>query len=309
MLKNLLVLFFYTLCFSRVFAQGYSDRGPENNFQSKKNPLYWKNRKPFEGYWQQDVHYHIKAAIDEKTDLVSGEEELTYTNNSPDTLYYVYFNLYQNAFQPGSYLDNLQRNNQVHPTYGKYEKTKLGTQIDEMKSDGRVLNAQLDNTVIKVFLDKPLAPGVNKIFNIKFRTYFDAGSTRRRMKKYKVSGFTHYNGCQWYPKICVYDRKSGWNTDQHLNREFYGDFGTFDVELTFASNYVVEATGVLQNESEVLPDTLKKKLDIYNFKNKKWDSKPGIVTNYKKGETKTWIYHAENVHDFAFTADPILSHT
>ncbi|MDB5281689.1 MAG: hypothetical protein JWO06_764, partial [Bacteroidota bacterium] len=153
-------------------------------------------------------------------------------------------------------------------------------------------------------LDNPLPPKARKAFNIKFRTFYDSGSTRRRMKKYKVAGVTHYNGCQWYPKICVYDRKSGWNTDQHLNREFYGDFGSFDVELTFASNYVVEATGVLQNESEVLPDTLKKKLDILNFKDKKWDSKPSIITKYKKGQTKTWKYHAENVHDFAFTADP-----
>ena len=135
-----------------------------------------------------------------------------------------------------------------------------------MKSDGDTLKTQLDNTILKVFLDKPILPGGSKIFQIKFCTFYDSGgSTRRRMKKYKAWQFTHYNGCQWYPKICVYDRKFGWETDQHLNREFYGDFGTFDVELTFSAKYVVEATGVLQNESEVLPDTLKKKLDIYNF--------------------------------------------
>lgn len=282
----------------------YSDMGPKNNYQGKNSPYYWKNRRPFPGYWQQDVHYQIKANIDETTDIIGGEEHLTYWNNSPDTLYFVYFNLYQNAFQPGSYLDNLQKNNGVKPAYGKYERTKLGTVIDEMKTGDVELKTQLDNTVIKVWLDKPLPPKAKKRFDVKFRTFYDSGSTRRRMKKYKVSGFTHYNGCQWYPKICVYDRKSGWNTDQHLNREFYGDFGTFDVELTFASNYVVEATGVLQNESEVLPDTLKKKLDIYNFANKKWDSKASIITKYKKGVTKTWKYHAENVHDFAFTADP-----
>jgi len=282
----------------------YSDMGPKDNYDSKKNPYYWKNRRPFPGYWQQDVHYKIKANIDETTDIITGEEHLNYTNNSPDTLYFVYFNLYQNAFQPGSYLDNLQKNNDVKPTYGKYERTKLGTVIDEMKSGEINLKTQLDNTVIKVWLDKPLPPKAKRKFDIKFRTFWDTGSTRRRMKKYKVAGATHYNGCQWYPKICVYDRKSGWNTDQHLNREFYGDFGTFDVELTFAANYVVEATGVLQNEKEVLPDTLKAKLDIYNFAKKKFDSKPGIVTKYKKGVTKTWKYHAENVHDFAFTADP-----
>jgi aminopeptidase N len=305
-MKNFAFLLFCIFCqLPTANCQLYSDTGPANNFRTAQNPLYWQNKKPFEGYWQQDVHYKIKANVDETTDIITGQEQLTYYNNSPDTLYYVYFNLYQNAFQPGSYLDNLQDNNDAHVTYGKYEKQKLGTVIDELtNSDSVVLKTQLDNTILKVYLDKPLAPKANKTFNLKFRTFFDAGSTRRRMKRYKTWGANHYNGCQWYPKICVYDRKAGWNTDQHLNREFYGDFGTFDVDLTFASNYVVEATGVLQNESEVLPDTLKKKLDIYNFKDKKWDSVPSVITPYKKGERKTWKYHAENVHDFAFTADP-----
>ncbi|HRN94985.1 MAG TPA: hypothetical protein PL084_09710, partial [Chitinophagales bacterium] len=106
------------------------------------------------------------------------------------------------------------------------------------------------------------------------------------------------------PKVCVYDAHSGWNTDQHLNREFYGNFGTFEVALTFASNYIVEATGVLLNESEMLPDSLKQKLQISNFKNKKWNETPSVIIPYKKGETKTWKYRAINVHDFAFTADP-----
>jgi Peptidase family M1 domain len=304
MQKELLLLYYLVAGYGMAHSQAYSDLGPQNNFQSPGNPYYWKNKLPFAGYWQQDVAYQIKATLDETTDIITGEENLTYTNNSPDTLYFVYFNLYQNAFQPGSYLDNLQRNNDVHPVYGKYERDKLGTVIDEIKSGEKGLQSTSDNTVMKVFLDAPIMPGAKKEFSIKFRTFYDNGSTRRRMKKYKSWGFAHYNGCQWYPKICVYDRKSGWNTDQHLNREFYGDFGVFDVELNFASNFVVEATGVLQNESEALPDTLKKKLDIYNFKNKKWDEKPSVITKYKKGERKTWKYHAENVHDFAFTADP-----
>lgn len=304
-MKKLLFAFLFLLLYSGINAQSYSDSGPADNFSTTNNPLYWKNKMPFAGYWQQDVHYKIKATIDESTDIITGVEELTYYNNSPDTLYYVYFHLYQNAFVPGSYLDDLQNNNDVHPGYGKYERQGLGITVDEMRnSDSVALQTQLDNTILKVFLDKPLLPNTAKTFKVKFHTYYDGGSTRRRMKKYKAWGANHYNGCQWYPKICVYDRKTGWNTDQHMNREFYGDYGTFDVELNFASNYVVEATGVLQNETQVLPDTLKQKLDIYNFKNTKWDTVPSVITPYKKGERKTWIYHAENVHDFAFTADP-----
>jgi len=298
-----LYIIFSLLC-SGLYAQNYSDTGPADNFSSPQNPYYWKNRPPFAGYWQQDVHYNIKANIDETTDIITGEEQLVYVNNSPDTLYYVYFNLYQNAFQPGSYLNDLERNNEQHPRYGKYENARLGIQLSEVNSNSIELKTQYDNTIVKVTLVKPLPPNQSVQFEIKFKTYYDTGDVRRRMKKYGAWGYKHYNGCQWYPKICVYDRKSGWNTDQHLNREFYGDFGTFDVALTFASNYVLEATGVLQNESEVLPDSLKKKLDIYNFKDKKYNEKPSVITKYKRGETKTWKYHAENVHDFAFTADP-----
>ena len=289
-----------------AFAQTYNQSGPNDNYRTAQNPYYWKNRMPFAGYWQQDVHYKIKANIQERAWLIDGDEELTYYNNSPDTLTFVYFHLYQNAFQPGSYLDNLQRNNGVKARYGKYESQKLNTEIDYIKSGGKKLKAELDNTVMKVYLDKPLLPNTSTVFNLKFATFFDNGSTRRRMKFIYAFNNRQFNGTHWYPAICVYDRKKGWDTDQHLNREFYNEFGTWDVELTFSSNYIVEATGVLQNESEVLPPDLKEKLDIKNFAKTKWNSKPSVIIPYDSASRKTWIYHAENVHNFAFTASPLF---
>nr|MBA2423118.1 M1 family peptidase [Chitinophagales bacterium] len=139
---------------------------------------------------------------------------------------------------------------------------------------------------------------------ITFKTYFDNGSQRRRMKKFTSNGFTHYDGVHWYPRICVYDRKLGWDTDQHLGKEFYGNFGTFEVELNFTSNYIVGATGTLLNENEVLPPELKAKLDITNFAHKKWESKASVIISYDSTDRKTWKFYAENVHDFAWTADP-----
>ena len=164
MRRELVPLLFLAFSAVSISAQVYSDLGPENNFQSANNPYYWKNKLPYTGYWQQDVQYKIKATLDETTDIITGEENLTYTNNSPDTLYFVYFNLYQNAFQPGSYLDNLQRNNGVKPVYGKYERDKLGTVIDEIKTNGKGLKTQLDNTVIKVIVDSPILPNAKKVF-------------------------------------------------------------------------------------------------------------------------------------------------
>lgn len=285
-------------------AQVFDAKNKPNTFRNTDNPYYWKNRPPYAGYWQQDVYYQIKANVDETTDIIDGKEQLTYWNNSPDELTFVYFHLYQNAFQPGSYLDNLQNANNVKAKYGKYEKEKKGTEISSIIVNGKPCKTILDNTIIKVILNEPLKVGSSIDFSIDFKTYFDFGSTRRRMKSFASFGNKHYDGVHWYPRISVYDSKFGWDTQQHLGKEFYGDFGAFDVELTFADNFVVEATGNLLNKSEVLPEELRTKLDIVNFKDKKWNSAPSIITPYDKTKRKTWIYHAENVHDFAFTADP-----
>mgnify|MGYP000625069917 FL=1 len=78
----------------------YNPIAPPNTFRSADNPIYWQNRKPTADYWQQDVHYRIAAKVDEKTDVITATMELSYWNNSPDTLKEVFFHLYQNAFQP-----------------------------------------------------------------------------------------------------------------------------------------------------------------------------------------------------------------
>ncbi len=301
-MKKLLFLLFFTSSFS---LSAFSQNLPPNTYRSASNPYYWKNRKPFEGYWQQDVHYKIRAVIDEKTNIISGQEELIYYNNSPDTLRFVYFHLYQNAFQPGSYFDQMTKENGVDPKYGKYEAQKKGTEIEgDFYVNGKEVKEIKDNTVYRVPLFEPLLPNDSVKIQVKFKTYFDTGSQRRRMKTFNVFGNKHFDGVHWYPRIAVYDRKFGWETDQHLEKEFYGDYGTYDVELDFANNFIVEATGVLVNQSEVLPDALRKKLDISNFKDKPMFSAPSVIIPYDTTVRKTWKYHAENVHDFAFTADP-----
>jgi len=282
----------------------YNPLAPPNTYQNTDNPNYWKNKMPNKSYWQQDVYYNIKATIDEKTDIISATEELTYTNNSPDELDVVYFHLYQNAFQPESYLDELQKQNDKNPKYGKYESQKLGTVIEKITINGIDVKTELDNTILKVYLPNTLKTNTSITFNIAFKTYFDQGDVRRRMKLFNSWGYKHYNGVHWYPRICVYDAKFGWTKDQHLGKEFYGNFGAFDVELDFASDFIVEATGFLINRNQVLPKELREKLDIKNFKNKEWNSIPSVITPYKEGERKVWKFHAENVHDFAFTADP-----
>jgi hypothetical protein len=298
MKQLLLTIAALCLC-TTAFTQEYNDI-----YRSTKNPYYWKNRAPHKAYWQQDVHYKIYANIDETKNMVQGDEELEYWNNSPDTLNEVFFHLYQEAFVKNSYLHKLEKEVKFKERLGNYEKQGLGMAIEEVSVAGNTVEAELDNTIMKVKLPTPLYPGAKTKLRIVFRTYYDNGATRRRMKMYPAWGFMHYNGVQWYPKVCVYDAKFGWDTYQHLNKEFYGEFGSFDVSLNFASNYIVEATGELKNRDEMLPADLRQKLDIKNFAKKPANEAPSIITPYEKDKRKIWHFVANNVHDFAFTADP-----
>jgi len=284
-----------------ALAQRFNDTRPPNTFRNADNPEYWRNRPPYPGYWQQDVHYLIKARIDDGKDLVEGTQTLHYHNNSPDTLRHVFFHLYQEAYTPGSYADMLQ--GQRSSRQAKGQQAYAGTRINSLTVEGQETRTEQDNTVLKVWLDAPLPPGERTTFRIGFTTHWAMGLPRR-MKLFNAWGSKHYDGVHWYPRIAVYDRKFGWDTQQHLGHEFYGDFGTFEVELDFPHQYVVDATGVLQNEAEVMPAELRTRLDIRNFKDKPWNEAPSTIITPEPGKRKVWKYHAENVHDFAFTADP-----
>ncbi len=279
------------------------------SYQSSSNEYYWKNRVPVSGYWQQDVSYKIDAVIDDSVESISGLEHLVYWNNSPDALDRVYFHLYQNAFTPDSYLSDMRKNDNVKSVYGVHEAMGEGTVIRSLKINGKDANYSINNTILMVKLDQPLASGSGIEFDISFITYWDSddkGNIRRRMKTFRHGGkddkeFLHFDGVHWYPRISVYDRKFGWTTDQHLGKEFYGDYGAYEVSLTFPNQYVVEATGLLQNTSEMYPGDLRQRLDISNYKTTRSEYTNPIPPN---GTTKTWKFKAVNVHDFAFTADP-----
>jgi aminopeptidase N len=302
MQRLVLSLLFAILLQNAGFAQsGF----PENNYRKSSNPLYWKNKLPYPGYWQQDVHYEIQATVDDSMNTVGGKYKLTYWNNSPFDLNELYFHLIQNAFQPNSYYDNLNKNNDVKVKFGKNEQQGLGTTTENIQINGEKVETILDNTVLKVVLNKPLKSGESLVVTMDFKTYWDSGTMRRRMKEYASFGYKHYDGVQWYPAIAVYDHKFGWETEQHLDKEFYGDFGTFDIALTFPQEYIVEATGTLVNPEMVMPEDLKEKLNLRNFAKKPFNEAPSVIIPKEPGKTKSWYYHAENVHNFAFTADPM----
>lgn len=290
-------VFSFLMCFTGLSQTEYID------YRSATNPLYWKNRKPVEGYWQQDVHYTIKAEINDSSDILSGEEELIYWNNSPYDISYVYFHLYSNAQTKDSYAADLYKNNGYSLKFGKYRSQNLGTQVESVRANNQELKTELDNTILKVYLPRIVKSGESITLQLSFKTYFDREAIRNRMKLFSSFGKKHYDVVHWYPRVTVIDRKFGWTTDQHMDHEFYGDFGSFYVEMTLPNDYVADGTGVLINEKEVLPDTLRKKLDLSNFLKKPYNSPPSTIIK-KDGTKKTWKFSATNVHDFAFTADP-----
>ena len=292
-------LFIYFLFFTVLVGFGQ-----QIDYRSAENDMYWANRPHNAEYWQQDVHYTIKAQIDKETEQIkSSEYRLVYFNNSPDTLDQLFFHLFQNSFTPGSHMHDLYTNNDWFIEFGKYEAQGLGTKVENLKVDGEEVKTKLDFSILNVQLNKRLMPGDSLVVTCDFTTYFDHGTFRRRMKTFEVSEQQkHFDGVHWYPSIAVYDRKFGWTTEQHLDKEFYHNFGQFDVELTFPNEYIVEATGHLLNQSEVLPDSVRKRIDLSYEAPLEEDST--YIIRPVKDSTKTWKYKAINVHNFAFTADP-----
>ncbi|MBI3233524.1 MAG: M1 family peptidase, partial [Bacteroidetes bacterium] len=145
----------------------------QDTYRNEYNPYYWKNRSPKGGYWQQDVHYSIKAKLDDASDIVDASEVLTYYNNSPDTLKEIFFHLYQNAFQPESYLAKLEKANGVKSKFGRHESQKLGTAVESVSIDGQVVQTWQDNTILGVKLSNYILPGKSIEISIKFKSYFD----------------------------------------------------------------------------------------------------------------------------------------
>ena len=146
----------------------------------------------------------------------------------------------------------------------------------------------IDETVLKAYLKEPLAPGDSTVLNMVFNS--QVPKQIRRSGRNNEEG-VDYTMTQWYPKLAEYD-ENGWHPEPYVGREFYGVFGTFDVNISIDFNYVLGGTGVLTNEGG------------------KWrvgEEKEGVkfhtLLPNKKGK-RTWKFHAENVHDFAWAADP-----
>ena len=244
-----------------------------------------------QNYWQQHVDYKMDINMDVSDFTFNGEQELVYTNNSPDTINKVYYHLFFNAFQPGSQMDVRSRtirdpDRRVGSRIFELEQKDYGIlDVVSLKQEGKKVVFEQKETVLLARLNSPVLPGEKTTLSMVFDGQVPLQI--RRSGKLNKEG-VDLTMTQWFPKLSEYDEE-GWHPNPYIGREFHGVWGDYTVNITIDKNYVVGGTGYLQNADEI----------GHGYSN---DAKQ---TNK---ETLTWRFFAPNVHDFAWAADPEFIH-
>jgi hypothetical protein len=241
-------------------------------------------------YWQQEANYTMEIDFDAKKHQFEGEQTITYTNNSPDTLNKLYYYLFFNAFQPNSMMDVRSRtivdpDRRVGNRIAQLSDDEIGYQkVKRLKVDGKKQKFFAEGTILEVQLKKHILPGQT----VKIELEFDAQVPVqiRRAGRNNKEGID-YSMAQWFPKLCEYD-KFGWHAVPYVGREFHGIWGDYDVTIEIDSDYILAATGELQNANEI----------GYGYGN-------DPTTRPKKHK---WHFKAKNVIDFMWAADPDYNH-
>ena len=319
-MKKILGLFIMAsfLCTS-IFAQNTNTNKFKQLDTDLPTPNVYRNAAgaPGHQYWQQKADYKIQLEIDDKTQKIMGEETITYHNNSPDNLEYLWLQLDQNMRAKDSDTHKIATNsigdrmslrglNRLEPTFDG------GFKIDHVKNaDGSTLSHTINKTMMRINLDQPLKSGESFAFNIKW--WYNVND---RMKIGGRSGYEYfeeednylYTIAQFFPRMVSYNDDNGWQNKQFLGRgEFTLTFGDYEVDITVPSDHLVAATGTLQNEGDVLTKKQQERMD--DARNE-FDDPVFIVTQEeaekiekKKAKgTSTWKFKADNVRDFAFAS-------
>jgi hypothetical protein len=238
-------------------------------------------------YWQQEVHFNIRVSLNDASHSLKGFETIEYFNHSPDTLNYIWFHLWPNAYRE----DTTALYRQLHKL--GYADNPVNTEtagfIDSLQftvNGGLTITEKDPNNIdfVKLILLSPCLPGqkiiISTPFFIKIPAYFSRMGYEG--KTFLIS--------QWYPKPAVYDQK-GWHPMPYLYLgEFYSEFGSYDISITIPSGYVVGATGILKTADE---------LNQYKDLGRKQNSghKLAIYHATNPNQFKTLEYHADSVHD------------
>ncbi len=298
LILSILFTCFYTVF---VFAQTTNLHITSEIKEAYKNNTRAKNGTVSPTYWQNRSDYKIKAELNPSTRQITGEETITYTNNSPDSLAILVFRLYQDRYKKGGLRDEDIALEDLHD----------GVEIKKMAINGKeydVKNLRRRGTNLFIRLQEFLLPKTQAKIEITWALQVPRGSDGRM----GIFGDNNYFVAYWFPQMSVYDDISGWDVLNYTGTtEFYNDFGNFDVELTVPKNFLMWATGVFQNPEEVLNDKYLQRYKEAQTSDKvinivmKEDKTNGNIT--KNNEKLTYKFKADYVSDFAWaTSDNYL---
>ena len=280
---------------------------------------------PGQAYWQQRADYTIRATLDEANRSIRGAETITYHNNSPDTLNYLWVQLDQNIYKPNS--DARTAATVSREAWAKPRNPEEGLKFDALRStfeglsfDGgfnitnvkagsRKLAYVINRTMMRIDLPQPLKPGQRFSFDVEWNY---------KINEQKVlggrSGFEKFDDkndlfeiAQWFPRMAAYYDVYGWQHKQFLGAgEFTLEFGDYDVEITVPADHIVASTGLLQNPGSVLTGAQRDRLA-----KARTAKTPVVIVTQTEAEAaektrattnKTWHFKAKNVRDFAFAS-------
>jgi hypothetical protein len=289
------------------------------------SPVRSADGAPGAGYWQQRADYTIRATLDTAAKRLTGTEQIRYTNHSPDSLRFVWLQVDQNLFRPGSTGSLLNAAESRFGGAGFTGGFEIGSLTQTLpaavaaasthrRSKGAdsvrpqppmPLKYRVDDTMMYVDLAQPLAPGATAVLELAYGFNIPEHGADRMGRDGSL-----YELAQWYPRMAVYDDVHGWNTDQYLGQgEFYLEYGDIDYEVTVPAGYLVAGSGVLQNPDQVLTPAQRTRLAAAA----KSDSTVAIVTpeelasgvaRPRRDGTLTWRFRAERVRDVAWAASP-----
>lgn len=256
------------------------------------------NGAPGPDYWQQRADYTITASLDTTTTQVAGVVQIRYTNNSPDTLRYVWLQVDQNLYRSGS------KGSALFPADSRWGVRGFegGYDLADVQVNGTAVQPKINDTMMRLDLPTPLSPhGGSATISMRYTFRVPEHGSDRMGRDSAL-----YELAQWFPRMAVYDDVRGWNTDPYLGQgEFYLEFGNFDYAVTVPAGYTVAGSGVLQNPERVLTAEQRRRLALAS-------RSADVVQIISEAEakarvtpgTKTWRFRAVNVHDVAWAAAP-----
>ena len=256
---------------------------------------------PGPDYWQQRADYTIAASLDTTAPQLTGSVEIRYTNNSPDTLRYVWIQVDQNLYRNGS------KGSALFPADSRWGVRGFegGYDLTDVQVNGTPVRSRINDTMMRLDLPAPLAPSGGKAtISIKYSFRIPEHGSDRMGRDSAL-----FEIAQWYPRMAVYDDVRGWNTDPYLGQgEFYLEYGDVDYSVTVPAGYTVAGSGVLQNSAEVLTAEQRRRLttasrstDVVQIITQ---SEAAAAKTRRVAGTKTWRFRAQRVHDVAWAGAP-----